>query len=74
MFSNILFFILGICGGILGLSLLHKKNQELLDKQILEKEENYETIIESLKNEILSYKDIVKSLNKDIETLKRKDD
>jgi len=74
MFSNILFFILGICSGVLGLSLLNKKNQELLDKQILEKEKNYETIIESLNNEILSYKDIVKSLNKDIETLKKSND
>lgn len=74
MFSSIVIFIIGICVGILGLSFLHKKNQELADKQFTEKENNYEIIIESLKKEILSYKDIVKSLNKDIEVLKKNND
>lgn len=64
-------FFIGICIGILGTAFLYNKNQKTLEKDLENTRDNYEDTIAGLKSEINSYKDIVKSLNKDIENLKK---
>lgn len=70
--TSILSFIIGIFIGIIIVSYLKIKSEKELNNQITNTEDNYERTIIDLKNEISSYKDIINSLNKEFEQLKRK--
>lgn len=70
--TSILSFIIGIFVGVIIVSYLKIKSEKELNNQITNTEDNYERTIIDLKNEIASYKDIINSLNKEFEQLKRK--
>lgn len=67
-------FLIGLCIGILGTCFLYSRQPKITQKDIDNMESCYEQTIIDLKNEISSYKDIVKSLNKDIENLNKSKD
>ena len=64
-------FFVGLCIGILSVVFLYNRKYKNINNALINTEDNYEEIIVGLKNEIMSYKDIVKSLNKEIENLKK---
>lgn len=70
MIDLIIVFVVGIFVGGLGMHLLSNKTLKVLDKEKNQKEEIYETTIDSLKEEVTSCKNVIKSLNKEIESLK----
>lgn len=67
-------FLIGLCIGILGTCFLYSRKLRYSQKDVDNMESCYEQAIIDLKNEVYSYKDIVKSLNKDIENLNKSKD